>query len=80
MPTNFKEGDCVQLINGYTPSMTVARVFDDLKEVSCTWYDTKTQEMKSQDLPMSVLKHCPKELTEEQKLKIMQEIIPPRNH
>ena len=76
----FKEGDCVLLKNGPSRKMTISHLFEELKTASCVWYDEKHDVNVSEDLPISVLKHCPRELTEAERVKIMQEIIPPRNH
>jgi protoporphyrinogen oxidase len=80
MDTDFKVGDCVQLRHGETDQMNIAEIFELTKEAKCIWRDRKTGNNKIQDLPLSVLKHCPKEMTEEEKVRLMQEIIPPRKH
>jgi uncharacterized protein YodC (DUF2158 family) len=59
MGTEFKIGDCVRLIHGYTPDMTVAEIFAATNEAKCTWYDPKTKKIITQDLSLNVLKHCP---------------------
>lgn len=82
--SEFKVGDCALLKNGDSPMMTVNEVSDSVTEegvtdVQCTWFDKK-------DVPQyrtyksTILKHCPEEPTNAQRLKAMQTIIPPRTH
>lgn len=80
MDTDFKVGDCVQLKHGHLFDMTIAEIFESTKEASCFWTDPKTRKNETQHLPLSVLKHCPKEMTEQEKLQRAQEIFPPRHH
>ena len=79
-PPPFKVGDCVQLKHGATPEMTISEIWEDLKEAKCFWHDPKkTQEIFTQTLPFSILKHCPTQMTSEETIKVINEIIPKRN-
>jgi uncharacterized protein YodC (DUF2158 family) len=80
MDIEFKEGDCVQLKHGDSYKMTIAEVYELTKEAKCIWLNPKTRKNEIQHLPFSVLKHCPKEPTAEEKLKIAKEIFPPRQN
>ena len=66
MEKDFKVQDCVRLIHGYTPDMTISDIDESAKTAKCFWYDTKTKKMQSDILPLSVLKHCPEKATVEE--------------
>lgn len=62
--SEFKVGDCVRLINGYTPDMTISEINETAQEATCYWWDKQaTKKMVSQTLPFSVLKKCPDKIT-----------------
>ena len=56
---DFKVKDSVQLLHGYTPTMTVSEVDLVAQKTKCVWYDTKKREIKQEWLPFDVLKHTP---------------------
>ena len=82
MESKFKEGDCVQLKHGASPKMNVTNIsinpFTQGTDIKCTWYEKS--KMESQTFNEEILRPCEKEPTNEQKIKAMQEIIPPRKN
>jgi uncharacterized protein YodC (DUF2158 family) len=55
----FKVKDCVQLLHGYTPTMTIAEIFEETQMAKCVWYDRIKKKTHVEDIPISALKHCP---------------------
>lgn len=39
MNTEFNVQDSVQLLHGYTPTMTISEINSDTKQALCVWYD-----------------------------------------
>jgi uncharacterized protein YodC (DUF2158 family) len=80
--SEFKVGDCALLKNGDSPKMTVNEVSNSLTDentfdVQCTWFVKDVPQYRT--YKSTVLKHCPKESTNEQVLKASQKIFPPTN-
>lgn len=64
MENQFKAQDSVQLLHGYTPTMTISQIDEEKQMAHCVWYDTtKTRTIKQEWLPLSVLKHTPERTT-----------------
>lgn len=80
MPTEFKEGDCVMLKYGSYRQMTLTHLFEELNSATCAYEDENHKILVSEDFPLVALKHCPREVSAEERIRIMQEIIPPRTH
>jgi uncharacterized protein YodC (DUF2158 family) len=53
---DLKVGDCVQLMHGYTPKMTVSAINEAEQSVKCVWFDTKKGKHVLEDLPLNTLK------------------------
>lgn len=79
METEFKKGDCVQLKHGVGPEMSISELYTITNEAQCTWFDPKKSRFEIQTLSLNVLKSCSPKPSAEDKLKLMQEIFPPRN-
>ena len=57
----FAVQDSVQLMHGYTPTMTISQINEETEMALCIWWDTtKTRKMHQDWLPLNVLKHTPK--------------------
>lgn len=65
MEQKFNVGDCVQLIHGASPFMTVQKVehspLENEIDVTCTWYDQKTRKPQTHIFKEQVLKNCPQQ-------------------
>jgi len=60
MEPDFKVQYSVQLLNGYTPTMTISEINQETQEAKCIWYDSvKTKDIKNAWIPLNVLKHTP---------------------
>jgi uncharacterized protein YodC (DUF2158 family) len=59
MEQEFKVKDCVRLINGYTPDMTLTEINEEEKTAHCVWFNINTKKMESANLPLTALTHCP---------------------
>ena len=58
--TEFKVQDSVQLLHGYTPTMTITEIDEADKTAHCIWYDhSKSKEIKQQWIPLVALKKTP---------------------
>jgi uncharacterized protein YodC (DUF2158 family) len=58
--TNFQAGDSVQLLHGYTPTMTISQVNQENQTALCVWYDSsKTKRVVQDWIPLNVLKRTP---------------------
>ena len=56
MEESLKVHDCVQLMHGYTPTMTISSINEETQTANCVWYDTKARKTKVEVLPLNVLK------------------------
>jgi len=56
---NFKLQDSVQLLHGYTPTMTISQINEESQEALCVWLETKSQKIHKEWLPLNVLKKTP---------------------
>ena len=64
--SEFKLQDSVQLMHGYTPTMTISAINEETKEAYCIWYDsTKTRTIKKECVPLTALKHTPPKISSE---------------
>jgi uncharacterized protein YodC (DUF2158 family) len=60
METNFKLQDSVQLLHGYTPTMTISEINEETQQAKCVWYDSvKTKDVKIMWIPLNALKPTP---------------------
>jgi uncharacterized protein YodC (DUF2158 family) len=60
MEQTFQEKDSVQLLHGYTPTMTIAQINQKNKTALCVWFDsTKTKKIIQDWIPLVALKHTP---------------------
>lgn len=53
----FNLQDSVQLLHGYTPTMTISEIKEE--QALCVWWDSKTKKMHKEWLPLNVLKPTP---------------------
>jgi uncharacterized protein YodC (DUF2158 family) len=74
MEQEFKLQDSVQLMNGYTPTMTISEINQETKKALCVWYDNQKRKMNQDWLPLNVLKLTPKPPTIN-----LEDIIPKRS-
>jgi uncharacterized protein YodC (DUF2158 family) len=63
MEQELKLQDSVQLLHGYTPTMTISEINEETKQALCIWYDSKTKKMNKEWLPLNVLKLTPPKAT-----------------
>lgn len=63
MENQFKVQDSVQLLHGYTLTMTISEINEDTKQAHCFWRDPKKTDIQHQWLPLNVLKHTPQKAT-----------------
>ena len=64
--SEFKLQDSVQLMHGYTPTMTISAINEETNEAYCVWYDAaKTRTVKKEWIPLIALKHTPPKISSE---------------
>jgi uncharacterized membrane protein YfbV (UPF0208 family) len=80
MAIDFKIGDCVMLKSDNINTMTIENIIPELNEATCVWYNDMIKDYEKRDFSLSILKHCPKELSDEEMLKRVQQVIVPRKH
>ena len=54
---DFEIQDSVQLLHGYTPTMTIGEIKDG--QALCVWYDRIKKVVKKEWLPLTTLKKTP---------------------
>jgi uncharacterized protein YodC (DUF2158 family) len=59
MEQNLKVGDCVQLLHGYTPKMSITKIDESQQMAECVWFNPKPPKHMVEWLPLNGLKLFP---------------------
>ena len=59
MEETFKVQDCVQLLHGNTPRMSITKINEKNQTATCVRFDHKKSKIIIEEIPLNVLKKFP---------------------